>query len=223
MLNPQPETEDLITNSHISLSEYNSIQPSTINISNISPSTPALHQEYQTKLTGDDTSESINNISFLLESDKPQPPKLTNATKYQSTPLSSTPVRTLCQSKEQVESSSIIDFRLQPPSIKSNQTKNQLSSSSRMLQALNIETNLVENYDKLRKQLKKKNFVNYNEYKVIIGKLEVKLYSIEDILLKELSKLEKLILMANNALNVAPETKCDTKKYNDITLKLKIH
>ena len=102
LLSPQSETEDLITNSHISLSEYNSIQPSRINISNISPSTPALHQEYQTKLTGDDTSESKNNISFLLESDKPQPPKLTNATKYQSTPLSSTPVKTVCQSKEQV-------------------------------------------------------------------------------------------------------------------------
>ena len=135
LLNPQPETEDLITNSHISLSEYNSIQPSTINISNISPSTPALHQEHQTKLTEDDTSESINNISSLLESDKPQPPKLTNATKYQSTPLSLTPVKTVCQYKEQEESSSIIDFRLQPPSIKSDQTKNQLSSNSRMLQA----------------------------------------------------------------------------------------
>ena len=49
LLNPQPETEDLITNSHISLSEYNSIQPSTINISNISPSTPAMHQEQSNK------------------------------------------------------------------------------------------------------------------------------------------------------------------------------
>ena len=90
-----------------------------------------------------------------------------------------------------------------------------------MLQALNIETTVVKNYGKLRKQLKKQNFVNYNDYKVVIGKLEVKFYSIEDILLKELSKLEKLILMGNNALNVVPETNCDTKKYNDITLKLK--
>ena len=96
LLNPQPETEDLITHSQISLSEYNSIQPSTINISNISPSAPALYQEYQTKLTGDETSESINNISSLLESDKPQPSKLTNAAKYQSIPLSSTPVKTMC-------------------------------------------------------------------------------------------------------------------------------
>ena len=56
LLNPQPEIEDLITNSHISLSEYNTIQLLTINLSNISPSTPALHQEYQAKLTGDDTS-----------------------------------------------------------------------------------------------------------------------------------------------------------------------
>ena len=90
-----------------------------------------------------------------------------------------------------------------------------------MLQALNIETTVVKNYGKLRKQLKRQNFVNYNDYKVVIGKLEVKFYSIEDILLKELSKLEKLILMGNNALNVVPETNCDTKKYNDITLKLK--
>ena len=39
-------------------------------------------------------------------------------------------------------------------------------------------------------------------------------------MLKVLSKLEKLILTGNNALNVVPETNCDTKKYNDITLKL---
>ena len=90
-----------------------------------------------------------------------------------------------------------------------------------MLQALNIETTQVENYDKLRKQLKMQSFVNYNDYNVIIAKLEVKLCSTEDILLKELSKLEKLILMGNNALNVVLETNCDTKKYNDITLKPK--
>ena len=221
LLNPQPETEDLINNSHISLSEYDTIQPSTINTSNNSPSTPVLYQEYQTKLTGDDTSESIYNISSILESDKTQLPKSTDATKYQPIPLSSTPVKNMCQSKEQVDSSSIIEFKLQPPSTKSDQSKNQLSSSSRMLQALNIAANLVENYDKVRKQLKKQNFVNYNEYKVIIAKLEVKLYSIEDILLKELSQLEKFILMGNNALNVVPERNCDTKKYNDISLKLK--
>ena len=117
--------------------------------------------------------------------------------------------------------SSIIEFRLQPPSIKSDQSKNQLSSSSRILEALIIETTLVENYDKLRKQLKKQNFVNCNDYKVIIGTLEVKLYSIEDILLQELSKLEKVILMGKNTLNVVPETNYNSKKYNDINLKLK--
>ena len=112
LLNPKPETEDLITiNPYISLSEYNSIQPSKINISNISPSTPTLYQEYQTKLTGDDTSGSINNISSIKESDKCQPSKLTNATKYQPIPLSSTPVKTVPQSKEKVESS-IIEFKL---------------------------------------------------------------------------------------------------------------
>ena len=124
------------------------------------------------------------------------------------------------KSKDKVESS-IIEFKLETPSIKSKQSKNQLRSSSRMLQALNIETNLVGNYDKLRKHLKIQNFVNYNNYKVIIAKLEVKLCSTEDIPLKELSKLEKVILMGNNALNIVPETNCDTKKYNDITLKLK--
>ena len=67
LLNPQPETEDRITNSCVSLSEYSSIQQSRINISNISPSTRALYQEYQTKLTGDDTFESINNIGSILE------------------------------------------------------------------------------------------------------------------------------------------------------------
>ena len=148
---------------------------------------------------------------------------MTNATKYQPiqpTKISSTPVKTVDQSKEKVESS-IIEFKLQSPSIKSDQSKNQLSSSSRMLQALNNEANLVENNDKLQKQLTMHNFVNYNDYKAIIAKLEVKLCSIEDILLKELSKLEKLTLMGNNELNLVSETNCDIKKYNDITLKLK--
>ena len=89
-----------------------------------------------------------------------------------------------------------------------------------MLQPLNIETTQIGNYEKLRKQLKMQNFVNYNDYKVIITKLEVKLCIIKDILLKVLSKLENLILIGNNALNVVPETNCGTKKYNNITLKL---
>ena len=68
-----------------------------------------------------------------------------------------------------------------------------------MLQALSIETTLVENYGKLRKQLKKHNFVKCSDYKVIFTKLEVNLYSIEDIMLKGLSKLEKLIVICNNS------------------------
>ena len=221
MLNPQLESEDLITNSHISLSGYSSIQPSTINISNLSSSTSALYQEYQRKLTGDHISESMINISSILESDRPQPPKLSNTKKYQPIPLFSAPVKTVRQYKAHVESNSIIEFELQPPFIKSVQSKNQFSFSNKMLQTLNIETTLVENYDKLRKQLKKQDFVNYNDYKVIIPKLEVKLYSIKDILLKKRSKLEKLILMGKNSLNAVPKTNCDTEKYNDTTLKLK--
>ena len=67
LLNSQLETEGLITNYQTSLSEYNSIHTSTTNISNISSSIPTLYQEYQTKLTGDDTSESINNTSSILQ------------------------------------------------------------------------------------------------------------------------------------------------------------
>ena len=37
LLKPEPETKDIITNFCMSLSEYNSIQLSKINISNISP------------------------------------------------------------------------------------------------------------------------------------------------------------------------------------------
>ena len=36
----------------------------------MSPSKPTLYQEYQTKLTGDNTSKSMNNISSRLKSDK---------------------------------------------------------------------------------------------------------------------------------------------------------
>ena len=74
-----------------------------------------------------------------------------------------------------------------------------------MFQALNIEITLIQNYDKLRKKFKMQNLVNCNDYKVTIAEFKVKICSIEDILLKELSKLEKLILMASNALNVLPE------------------
>ena len=70
-------------------------------------------------------------------------------------------------------------------------------------------------------QLKKQNFVKYSDYKVIIATLEVKRYRIENIMLKETSRLERLIFMGNNSLNVVPETNCDTKKYNDTTLKFK--
>ena len=72
LLNPRPETEDLITNSHISLSECDSTQSSTINTSNISPSKTTLYQEYQIKLTGDDTSDSMNKITSILESYRSQ-------------------------------------------------------------------------------------------------------------------------------------------------------
>ena len=82
-----------------------------------------------------------------------------------------------------------ISFHSAPECYKLDPSKNQLSSRPRMLQAFNIETTLVENYHKLRKQLKIQNFVNYNDYKIIIAKLEVKLCSTENILLKELSKL----------------------------------
>ena len=71
--------------------------------------------------------------------------------------------------------------------------------SPKILQALSIETTLAKNYEKLRKQLKKHNFVKCNDYKVIIAKLEVNLYTIEDIILKGQSKLKKLIVMSNSS------------------------
>ena len=109
-LNPKPEKDLITTNSCISLSEYDNIQPSEINISNFFPSTPTLYQEYQTKRTGNDSSESINNISSLQESDKQQPSKLTNATKYQLVPLSSTPVKTVPKSKDSGEQHYRVQF-----------------------------------------------------------------------------------------------------------------
>ena len=89
------------------------------------------------------------------------------------------------QCKNQMKNSSIIVLKLKPLSIKSDQGKNQVSSSFRMLGAMNIETTLVENCGKLRKQLKKQNFVNYHNYKVIIAKHK-ELFIIQENLLKEL-------------------------------------
>ena len=85
---------------------------------------------------------------------------------------------------------------------------------------MNIETTFVENYDKFRKQHKKQNSVNCNEHKATFAKFEVKLYSIEAILLKELLKLKHLILMGNNLLNVVLETNYVTKKYHGTTINL---
>ena len=42
----------------------------------------ALYEKHHTKLTGNWTSESMNNISSILESNKPQLPKLSNTIKY---------------------------------------------------------------------------------------------------------------------------------------------
>lgn len=82
MLNPQPEAEDHIFNCPLPLSEWNSTLPSAVSVHSISPSKPTRYKEYPTKLTGDCSSESMNNISFISQSDKPQLPRLSNAAKY---------------------------------------------------------------------------------------------------------------------------------------------
>ena len=51
--------------------------------------------------------------------------------------------------------------------------------SSKMLVKVKFNAKTVQSYDKLRMQLKNKNYDNYREYATVIAQLEIKLLSKE--------------------------------------------
>ena len=77
----------------------------------------------------------------------------------------------------------------------------------------------IQCYEKLRKQLKNKNYDNYREYTTLIAQLEVKLLSKEAELEQQLNEIEKDIFLKSGSLKTLPESENAT--YNALILKLK--
>ena len=132
-------------------------------------------------------------------------------------PITSTPIK-LKEKNINTQPDSILSFKIKATNIDSESRNSYLSSSSKMLLRLNIDSKLIAFYDKLRKQLKNKHYDNYKEYKTIIVQLEVKLVSKESELKEQLRKFEKSILFESDSLKTKPET--ETLIYNDLILKL---
>ena len=74
-------------------------------------------------------------------------------------------------------------------------------------------------YDKLRKQLKNKNYENYRIYAAVIVQLEVKLLSKEAELEQQLNEIEKDIFLKSGSLKTLPES--ENSMYNALILKLR--
>ena len=79
-------------------------------------------------------------------------------------PFSSTAIK--CKEKNSFETDDILTFKLQPPKSDNNATNSSLSCSSKMLVILNFDEKTIQSYDKLRKQLKNKNYGSYRKYAI---------------------------------------------------------
>ena len=88
-----------------------------------------------------------------------------------------------------------------------------------MLVKLNFVVKTVQSYDKLRKQLKNKNYNNYREYADAIAQLEVKLLSREAELEQQLIEIENDIFLKSGSLKTLPES--GNSMSNTLILKLK--
>ena len=88
-----------------------------------------------------------------------------------------------------------------------------------MLVKLKFDVKTVQPYDKLRKQLKNKNYENCREYAAVIAQLEIKLLSKEAELEQQLNEIEKDIFLKSDSLKTLPES--ENSMYNALILKLK--
>ena len=78
-----------------------------------------------------------------------------------------------CKEKNPSETDYILNFKLQTPKSDNNATNSSLSCCSKMLVTLKFDEKTFQSYDKLRKQLKNKNYDSYREYATLIAQLEV--------------------------------------------------
>ena len=75
-----------------------------------------------------------------------------------------------------------------------------------MLIKVKFDAKTVQSYDKLRMQLKNKNYDNYREYATVIAQLEIKLLSKEAELEQELCETEKDIFLKSGCLKTLLES-----------------
>ena len=88
-----------------------------------------------------------------------------------------------------------------------------------MLVKLNFDVKTIQSYDKLRKQLKNKNYDNCREYATVIAQSQVKLLSKETEFKKQLNEIETDICLKSGSLKTLPEN--ENAMYNALILKLK--
>ena len=173
-------SETILHNQELTSIEINQSLTSVENISDIFP-------------TSSDEYQLLNFANVTTHSSKLEQLTKTNIVKYSNSktssatsvtrsisidpPFSSAPIK--CKEKGPSQTDYIISFKLQPPKSDINATNSSLSRSSKMLVKLNFDVKTVQSYDKLRKQLKNKNYENYREYAAVIAQLQVKLLSKE--------------------------------------------
>ena len=190
---------------------------------NISDIFPTSSDEYQlpnfTNITSHSSKlEQLTKINIVNYSNS-KTSSATSVTRNISIdpPFSPTPIK--CKEKGPSQTDYILSFKLQPPKSDNNATNSSLLRSSKMLVKLNFVVKTVQSYDKLRKQLKNKNYNNYREYADAIAQLEVKLLSREAELEQQLIEIENDIFLKSGSLKTLPES--GNSMSNTLILKLK--
>ena len=215
-----PSSEIMLDNQELISIEINQSLTSAENISGIFPTPSDKYQNPNfTNITSHSSEfEQLNKTNIVPYSDS-SASSATSVTRNISIvpPFSSTPIK--CKEKNPSKTDYILNFKLQPPKSDNYATNSSLSCSSKMLVTLNLDEKTIQSYDKLRKQLKNKNYDNYREYTTLIAQLEVKLLSKEAELEQQLNEIEKDIFLKSGSLKTLPESENAT--YNALILKLK--
>ena len=198
-----PSSEIMLDNQELTSIEINQSLTSAENISGIFPTPSDKYQNLNfTNITSHSSEfEQLNKTNIVPYSDS-SASSATSVTRNISivSPFSSTPIK--CKEKNPSKTDYILNFKLQPPKSDNYATNSSLSCSSKMLVTLNLDEKTIQSYDKLRKQLKNKNYDNYREYTTLIAQLEVKLLSKEAELEQQLNEIEKDIFLKSGSENI---------------------
>ena len=172
------------------------------------------------------SSQKFNIISTAVSQPiHPQEKQENNGTILTSTPIQRKNTQSLSltypNNRYQQPQTNILSMTIKKPPVKSKSTNESLSKSTLMLVQLFGKTDFVLEYDKPRKALKadKKNKELGDNYIKIISVIKVKMILKEEVLRKQMKKIELSCMKENQPLNVHPTDVTD--EYNQILRKLK--